>query len=110
MKAHGHVGKKISAGIVAVRADPAHLRRQMHHDGGLDLAIQPVDIRLVGQIEILAADDDDVGVAALFKLALNGRADKAVAAGEEKTIGSGKIHGRYLMRIGIQGKITTDEN
>src|SRR5439155_10241133 len=92
VQAHGHVGKEIAPGVVASGTDPTNLGGQMYHHGGPDVLIQPLDIRFAGQVEILAADADNISVPALFELAQHGGPDEPAAAGHCNTICAGKSH------------------
>jgi hypothetical protein len=86
VKPHRHIGEEEPPGVVAVGADPADLRRQVHDDGRLDVLVEPLDLGLAGNVVILAAEGDDVGEAALLQLVEDEAAKEAGAAGDEDSV------------------------
>ena len=59
VQTHRGVGEKESAGVLAVRADPADLGREVDDDVGPRIVVHPHDIRLAGEVVVFAAGHED---------------------------------------------------
>ena len=80
--AHHQVGVPVPAGVRAVRADPADLRREVEHELRIGVVEQPLRVLHRREVVVTAASDRHL-VALLAEELREPRAEKAAAACDE---------------------------
>ena len=84
--AHLQVVVEETSRVLAIGADAADNRREVNDDVRLDVGVQPLHRRLVGQVVLRLPRRDDVPAAAALELGDDVPAEKAAAAGHDDAL------------------------
>ncbi len=76
-----YVGEEVAPRVRLVRADSAHFRGEVDDERGLHVAVQADDVRLVREVVVVAAGDEDVRGRTSAQAFGHGAAEEAGAAG-----------------------------
>ena len=86
LHAHHEVVVEVLAGILAVGADAADLRRQVDDEVGARVVVEPAHAGHVDEIVVARARDDDLAGAARAQLLDDEGAEEAGAAGDDDAL------------------------
>ena len=103
VQCHRHVGEEVAPRVRLVGADAADLGGKVDDEVGIRVAVEARHVRLVREVIVLAARDEDLAGTAGTEAFGDGAAEEAGAAGEEDA-GGIEFHGSSASIIGFRAQ------